>query len=189
MHLDELWQKYNDNGTAINGDGASADAFKDHPDFIMGNAHVWLWKRDINGVHVLLQQRSLTKTSKPGWFHISAGGHININETPLDAAVRETYEELGLKLNKQSLHYVASTRIIGRAPNDIAHVFLYKLNGNEAFTYNDGEAESFDWVLLTRFKDITTDPIANKLINQGSLYFGTLLAAIEYVADGENHLR
>lgn len=189
MHDDELWQKYNDNGTAVKNQGAPAGEFKENPDYIMGNAHVWLWKKDGEGVHILLQRRSLTKSSKPGWYHISAGGHINVNETPLEAAVRETHEELGLELNPELLHYTATTRIIGRAPNDIVNIYLYELEGNEKITYNDGEAESFDWVSLSEFEKIAAKPLDHNLIDQGGLYFGTLLASIKYVTKGEDILR
>ena len=188
MHDNELWQVYSDNGSPIEGDGRDQSVFKDDLTLIMGNAHIWLWKKTDSGVEVLLQQRSLSKSSKPGWFHISAGGHINVGESVLQAAIRETKEEMGLDIDSSKLHFSFSTRIIGRAPNDIVTVYLYELNGDEKFTYIDGEVESYEWRTLDDFKLITGDPEANNLINQGRLYFESLVNSIEYVSSGKNVL-
>src|SRR6266568_3015466 len=77
MHDDELWQVYHDNGTPIAGKGAGRADFKIDETLIMGNAHIWFWKQDATGIAIMLQKRALTKTGRPGWYHISAGGHIN----------------------------------------------------------------------------------------------------------------
>ena len=188
MHDNELWQVYADNGNPVLGDGRDSAAFKNDPTLIMGNAHVGFWKKNESGVEILLQQRSLSKSSKPGWFHISAGGHINVNESALEAAIRETQEEMGLDVDPNKLHFSFSTRIIGRAPNDIVTVYLYELSGNEKFTYTDGEVESYEWRALEDFKTITQDPEAHNLINQGKLYFNSLINSIEYIALSKNTL-
>lgn len=62
---------------------------------------------------VLLQKRSKFKRVNPGKWGI-CGGKINYGETPLDACVRETAEEIGINLNKENLKFLIST-IIGRA--------------------------------------------------------------------------
>lgn len=188
MHDNELWQVYADNGSPVKDDGRDQSAFKDDSSLIMGNSHIWFWKKSDSGVDILLQQRSLSKSSKPGWFHISAGGHINVGETALQAAIRETKEEMGLDVEPSKLHFSFSTRIIGRAPNDIVTVYLYELNGDEKFTYIDGEVESYEWRTLDEFKAITESPEENNLINQGKLYFGSLINSIEYVSLGKNTL-
>lgn len=188
MHDDELWQVYNDNGTPVLGKGASADEFKQDSSLIMGNAHIWFWKRNDDSVDILLQKRSLTKSSKPGWYHISAGGHINLGESPSEAAIRETEEEMGIKPELDKLHYSFSTRIIGRAPNDIVNVFLYELRGDEEFTYVDGEVDSYEWRSMDEFTKIVQDAEVNNLINQGMLYFRSLIVSVEHVSKGKNDL-
>jgi isopentenyldiphosphate isomerase len=62
-----------------------------------------LWHRDVHvwvtdGTHMLQQQRSLDKKIMPGAWDVSVGGHVGAGETYLDAAIRETEEELGLDL-------------------------------------------------------------------------------------------
>jgi isopentenyl-diphosphate delta-isomerase len=182
MHTDETWQLYNDNGTPISGIGDTPGNLRGDKTRIVANAHVWFWKKDGDDIEILLQKRALTKSTRPGWYHISAGGHINLSESPLDAALRETKEEMGLTLNADKLHYVHSTRIVAVNPNDIVHVYLYQLTGDEKITHDDGEAESFDWYSIERFDEIAKDAEAHNLVPQGELYFNTLIAAIKYVA-------
>lgn len=182
MHDDELWQVYHDNGIPIEGKGAKPADFKTDESLNMGNAHIWFWKKDEKGTEIMLQKRALTKPNRPGWYHISAGGHINAGETAVQAATREVAEEMGYDIDPEKLYYVHSVRIMGRDPRDIVNVFLYRLNGDEQFTYVDGEVDSYEWRSLDNFKDITKDAENNNLVPQGRLYFETLVAALEYVA-------
>lgn len=182
MHDNELWQVYSDNGTPINNKGALKEHFDTDNNLIMGNAHIWLWKITDNIVSILLQKRSMTKPNKPGWLHISAGGHINVGETPVQTALRETQEEMGIMIDDAKLYFVQAVRIIERNPQDIVNVFLYQLNGDEQFTFIDGEVDSYEWHSLDNFKEITKDAEANNLVPQGQLYFGTLIAALEYIS-------
>lgn len=185
MHPNELWQVYADNGTQIQGKGATREAFKNDDRQSMGNAHIWFWKANGETTEILLQKRSMNIVNRPGWYHISAGGHINVGETAVEAAVREAEEEMGLVISPEELYFVQAARIIEKDPHDIVHVFLYRLEGNEAFTFNDGEAGSFEWRTLDNFKEITKDAEAHNLVPQGQLYFGTLIAALEHAAKEE----
>jgi len=182
MHEDELWQVFHDNGTPIESKGASPEEFKANPDMIMRNAHVWFWKKSGSGVDILLQKRSLTKSMQPGKYHISAGGHVNVGETSLQTAMRETQEEMGIILDESKLHYVHAARIVERSPNDIKDVYLYQLKGDETFSYNDGEVDSVEWRTLENFKEITKDPENNNLVDMGYLYFDTLITSLEYIS-------
>ena len=62
--------------------------------------HVWLYTK--NG-EILLQQRSHKKTIFPLLWDVSAAGHIDAGESFVDAAIRETKEELGLELKPEEL--------------------------------------------------------------------------------------
>jgi isopentenyl-diphosphate delta-isomerase len=65
-----------------------------------GTVHIW-----IPGPNKTLvwQKRSLTKDTNPGLWDISAAGHIESGQTPIDSAVREVYEETNLKINPTHL--------------------------------------------------------------------------------------
>lgn len=46
---------------------------------------------------VLLQRRGLLKDTYPGYWDVSVGGHVGVDESYEDAAAREIREELGVK--------------------------------------------------------------------------------------------
>lgn len=178
MHDGELWQIFSQNGQPLANRGALDDEFDQDPSLLVGNAHVWLWRRSDNGVDVLLQKRSLTKKRAPGHYHISAGGHINMGETALDAAIRETSEELGVMLDPALLHLVHVTRMPSTW-QDLAHVYIYELAGDESFSFDDGEVESVHWHTIEDFEKMTGDTDTHKLVNSGAPYFKTLIETIK----------
>ena len=54
---------------------------------------------------VLIQQRSKDKKSDPNKWGLCAG-HVDAGEEVIDSALRETYEEVGLKLKKEDLIFI-----------------------------------------------------------------------------------
>lgn len=58
---------------------------------------------------VLLQQRSSTKKLWPNLWDITAGGHVLSGELGYQSVIRETKEEIGIDLNKESLEFIGST--------------------------------------------------------------------------------
>jgi isopentenyl-diphosphate delta-isomerase len=65
-----------------------------------------LWHRDVHvwvtdGQRLLQQQRAWDKTIMPGAWDISVGGHVAAGEGYLEAAIRETEEELGLRFSAE----------------------------------------------------------------------------------------
>jgi isopentenyl-diphosphate Delta-isomerase len=70
-------------------------------------AHVWIVAPD---GRILLQRRSLRKENNPGLWDVSAAGHLSSGESSSDAAVRETLEELGLRIAAEELQFVTTLR-------------------------------------------------------------------------------
>lgn len=62
--------------------------------------HVWII--DTRG-RILLQQRSNLKPQFPGTWDLAVGGHMNVGQNPVDAAIRECREELGLSVLPKQL--------------------------------------------------------------------------------------
>ena len=54
---------------------------------------------------ILLQKRSRFKRANPSKWGI-CGGKVDLGETPLDAGIRETFEEIGILLNKDDLKFL-----------------------------------------------------------------------------------
>jgi len=55
---------------------------------------------------ILLQKRSCFKRTNPSKWGI-CGGKVDLNETTLDAGVRETLEEIGIRLDKEDLRFLS----------------------------------------------------------------------------------
>ncbi|HEY6892867.1 MAG TPA: NUDIX domain-containing protein, partial [Rhodanobacteraceae bacterium] len=70
-------------------------------------AHIWILSRD---GRFLIQRRSLRKDNNPGLWDVSAAGHLSAGESAIDAAVRETFEELGLTIRADELKFIAALR-------------------------------------------------------------------------------
>lgn len=60
-------------------------------------AHVVLYFKTIEDTIIILQVRSWKKVDSPGHLDISVGGHVKSGSTPLDTALSEMAEEIGLK--------------------------------------------------------------------------------------------
>ena len=70
-------------------------------------AHIWIIASD---GRILLQRRSPRKENNPNLWDVSAAGHRSAGESAVEAAVRETYEELGLRIEARELKLVATLR-------------------------------------------------------------------------------
>ena len=55
---------------------------------------------------LLIQKRSLNKNTEPNKWDLSGAGHINIDETPEQAGVRELFEETGIKVKIEELKLI-----------------------------------------------------------------------------------
>jgi 8-oxo-dGTP diphosphatase len=67
-------------------------------------SHIWIARKNENsGYDILLQKRSTCKDSHPGCYDISSAGHIGAGDTPLNSALRELSEELGINAKPEHL--------------------------------------------------------------------------------------
>lgn len=99
--------------------------------------------------HVFLQKRSLKKDQFPGTWDSSASGHLAPGETYDDAAVRETFEEIGLKLE------AAPTRLFKMSAckeTGQEFVWVYRCASEGPFKLDPTEVEHGNWF---RADDIT----------------------------------
>ena len=72
---------------------------------------------------ILLQKRSRLKRTNPNKWGI-CGGKVNLGETTIDAGIRETYEEIGILLNKDELKFLSMYS------NEKAHFTIYYVRKN-----------------------------------------------------------
>lgn len=70
-----------------------------------------LWHREVSvwvlndKNEILVQRRSPNKKQNPNKYAVCAG-HIDIGERPEEAAVRELFEETGIKVNENELNFI-----------------------------------------------------------------------------------
>ena len=68
-------------------------------------AHIWIIRRRNEKTEILLQKRSRNKDSFPGKFDTSSAGHIQAGDEPMESALRELKEELGIHAESADLQF------------------------------------------------------------------------------------
>ena len=86
---------------------------------------------------IAFQKRSMTKDTSPGFYSISASGHVSKGESYLQAAAREMKEEIGIKDIK--LEYVATQLAESSNEKEMFTLFKGQYDGN--FNINKDEVE------------------------------------------------
>ena len=152
MHHDEMWQVYAPNGEVLVGEGW--DSALDNPektgsDAIVGVVVIFLFRHLNDGtLEILWQKRSEKVDRYPGDYDISAGGHINLGETLVEAAVRETREEIGAEIKPDELRFV-TMRAFNK--NRFAWAFAVDWTGkNGEFHFDDDEVSEVKWVPFSK---------------------------------------
>jgi len=96
-------------------------------------AHIWIYN---NNAEILLQLRAGSKSIFPGKWDVSSAGHIGAGEIPIDSAVRELKEEIGLSAAKEDLQFYRvnkqSTRFKNFLDNEFNYVYFLKFDGDIA---------------------------------------------------------
>lgn len=117
--------------------------------------HVWF----INSQkQLLLQKRSKNKRAYPDMWDVTVGGHISAGQTSLEAAQRETEEEIGQHIPANDLKFLFTVRqprtehrkdFIDEEFND---VYVVKSDGKVSdFTVEKDEVDEVKWVDLKEF--------------------------------------
>lgn len=87
-------------------------------------------------LHILFEVRSKTLNSQPGEICFP-GGRIEINESPRDAAIRETYEEIGITNN--NIEIISPLDLVVSPFNFIVHPYIAKLKNIDDLYINKDE--------------------------------------------------
>ena len=117
-------------------------------------AHVWIVRKGPEGWEVLLQKRSMLKESFPGLYDTSSAGHIPAGDEPLESALRELKEELGISAAPEQLDYAGSfsiyyERVFHGRPfrdNEVTWVYVYRDSVDISdLTLQASEVDGVDW--------------------------------------------
>ena len=120
--------------------------------------HTWIVRKsegEDRRWEVLLQKRSAIKDSNPGCYDISSAGHLSSGDIPLEGALRELKEELGLTAEREDFHYVGKHRGSYQAPfhgrlfrdNELSNVYVLTKHFDEReLSLQESEVESVLWM-------------------------------------------
>jgi len=110
--------------------------------------HIWCYSAD---GRILLQQRGVFKSTYPLKWDVSVAGHIGAGESPIEAALREIAEEIGIQVKARQLLKIGLFQGLHRHDNgiidaEIHHIFLLKLDPDQVtLTPQPEEVEALEW--------------------------------------------
>jgi isopentenyldiphosphate isomerase len=181
----ELWQAYDESGKPIQNSGLTRRQCRDGA--LHAAAHVWIWRRQAGKIQVLVQTRHPDKPTWPNHFDISAAGHVDLGETPLQAAIRETQEEIGVMIEPEQLKELFVHRARLQANDEVVEnefQFVYVLEfDNQTIQIDSEEVAATKWLDLVDFKLLCQRGKYKGLpiVDHGEVYFDRLLGYLESV--------
>lgn len=102
---------------------------------------------------ILLQKRSSSKRTNPGKWGI-CGGKIDANESVLEAAVRETKEEIGVELEKEDLKFL-SRKIVEKIHFTV--YYIYQEVDISQCTLQVEEVEELKYVKIDELEELDNE--------------------------------
>lgn len=118
--------------------------------------NLWVYKTSPS-LQILFQQREPNSPMHPGHLDCSSGGHLEAGEDPLDGALRELKEELGIEVDKSSVvnmgrHFNVGPDHKGRERRRVISKFVLEFTGNdEDIKANPHEVDATFWVDVKEF--------------------------------------
>jgi isopentenyl-diphosphate delta-isomerase len=94
-----------------------------------------------SGGELLIQKRTTSKDRYPGYWDISAGGHVHVGESYEAAARRELMEELGI-----CTHISPVTKLTASAETDWEHIMLFEATYDGPIKANPQEIQTWQFV-------------------------------------------
>jgi 8-oxo-dGTP pyrophosphatase MutT (NUDIX family) len=113
-----------------------------------GVADVWVVNRD--GM-ILCTQRSPAVQNNPNKWQTLSGGHVKYENTFINTAVEELYEELGIKTGAEKLFLVEKGKSESRMHVFEHYVFLFD-GGLKDLKFLDGETIEAKWFAFEAYK-------------------------------------
>ncbi len=151
--------------------------------YFHNTAHVWFYNSDAK---ILLAQRAATKVIYPLLWDVSVAGHVDTGETISQAAVREIWEEIGIKIPQSLLEKIGVYKCFQSYPNGIKdnefhHTYLAKIDYElNDFNIDKSEVEQVKLVSLSEFYDLLKNSDANgHFISSNTSYYLEVIKAIQ----------
>lgn len=169
--MEEIFDIYTRDGKYI-GFQSKSVCHSENPGFY----HKPVWIYIINSKNeILVQKRASTKKRFPNLWGLSSGGHVNRGEEIIDAAIRETQEELGIKSEKEN--YKLCKEYIDDSSWEIAQVYIAHLDFDiKDVILRKEEVAEVKWISFEEFKKFVN---SNEHVPMSDEYKEVLLEIIE----------
>lgn len=122
-----------------------------------------MWFLNSKG-ELLSQRRSKTMTAHPDLWYNSASGHVSAGQTSLEAAQRETQEELGVTIPQTDFQFLFTIKrhvVLNEGTynnNEFDDVFLVRSDlPLSDFHVGKQEVEDLKWISQEEFKKLAID--------------------------------
>lgn len=121
---------------------------------------IWIINPKTN--QVLMQRRSYEKENDPGMIDVSASGHVHLNETPMQAMIREGQEEVGedafntiIGRIKKLMDFKLDFTKAGRKGKYLTHEYMaYSEQPLERYIKQDEEVEELFFIDYEEVKNL-----------------------------------
>ena len=151
--------------------------------FPHATVHLWLFT---NSGNLVIQKRSINKKINPNiWDIISVAGHVKFGESIEEAVIRETKEELNLKIFKENLinHdvYYYEKEYNNLKDAEFHHSFLYKVSSSEIdLNVKNNEVSKVNLISIKNLKGIIKNNTSGYLVfNDMKGYYTDMISIIE----------
>lgn len=140
---------------------------------------------------ILLQRRVANKDSWPNRWDISCGGHLSAGDDPLAGAMRELFEELGLIVQPENLHFLLTTKTSSHpAPdfinNSFNDLYIYYTDRElKDFVMQTSEISELKYVSPDELKSLVAQDNSETLVPHEQLYE----ALFQYLEQAKNKKR
>lgn len=193
---ERLIQVYDEQGNQIPRKGVRWDELISKG-ILHAAAHVWVWRHTKDGriIEVLLQKRSNDMNTWPGRFDISAAGHVDLGERPVDAAIREVSEEIGLNVQPSDLRCIGIERRYQVSnqntaiENEFNYLYLLEQTHTQTLHPSEKEVTKVVWKELGEFeREAIADEPGDIYVPHGELYYRTVVSHIKRLASNNGVL-
>lgn len=147
--MEEIFDIYTRDGIHL-GTKEKSICHSENPGFY--HKPVWIWI--INSKNeILVQKRAQCKKNHPNKWDMPSAGHVVAGETSIEGAIRETFEELGVKTTESDYKYIGE--YISDRSFEIAQIYLLKMDLEiSKLKLQQDEVSEVKWLNYNEFKEL-----------------------------------
>jgi len=123
--------------------------------------HVWFYTPK---GEIVFQKRASDKDTFPGLLDATVGGHVEIGDSYIKTAIKETQEETGIKLKENDFEFLRMMRrrhvdkVTDKVNDCIGAVYVYKFEGDlKDLQVEEGAATGFETWPVDKILSLTDE--------------------------------